>query len=164
MIDFGLQPCPMCGGEAEVARLIQDHDSESAVIKCTGCGLSLEWETEIKVSVSRSGKRTRARAGMNAIEAWNRRCMCDTCGAKKLAEHAERVAALPNCNDCGHRGDCGHVPKTGEMVRINCPLWAPMPKVISSRSCRTCHHASFCKHYDHDGSPTDCIHWEPLEE
>lgn len=39
----------------------------------------------------------------------------------------KRVLNLPNCNDCGHqaRNTCGHCPRFGADIRINCPLWKP---------------------------------------
>ena len=124
MFDFGLKPCPLCGGEAEVARLTQGHDHLDAVIKCTDCGLTLEWENEIKVSISRSGKRTAVKAGLDPIEAWNRRnCEdCEICGYKL---HSDRVGNLHDCNDCG-RCDCDYMPPPGADTRINCPLWRAM--------------------------------------
>ena len=73
MFNFGLLPCPMCGGEPFVERLTQGPEELSAVIKCTRCGLTLEGETEIKVAVSRSGKRTTVKTSLDPIEAWNRR-------------------------------------------------------------------------------------------
>lgn len=36
---------------------------------------------------------------------------------------ADRVSKQNNCNNCGKKGTCEHVPKWGEPVRINCPLW-----------------------------------------
>ena len=123
MIDFGLLPCPLCEGEAEVARLTQGPEELSAVIKCTDRGLTLEWETEIKVSISRSGQRTRAKAGLDPIEAWNRREWCKNCGEHI---HSEAVAKLPNCMDCGAAATCEYIPKPGQMARINCPLWRAM--------------------------------------
>lgn len=125
MIDFGLEPCPMCGGEAEVAMLSQGPEELKAVIRCTACGLTLNWETEIKVGVSRSGKRTVAKAGPDPIEAWNRRTGgngCEKCGSKF---HSDAVSCLPNCNDCGSSRDCEYMPEPGQMARINCPLWRP---------------------------------------
>lgn len=123
MIDFGLLPCPLCGGEPEVARLTQGPEEFTAVIKCTDCGLTLEWETEIKVGVSRSGKHTAVKAGLDPIEAWNQRTNdCKNCSEKFLAE---QINKLPNCNDCGAAKVCEHIPKPGAHARINCPLWQP---------------------------------------
>lgn len=119
MIDFGLLPCPLCGGEPEVARLTQGPEQQSGVIKCTDCGLTLEWETEISVSISRSGKHTAAKAGPDIIEAWNRRTAYDNC---VHIEFADTMVKTPNCHSCG-AFDCEHRPQPGEMVRINCPLW-----------------------------------------
>ena len=119
MFDFGLFPCPLCGGEPEVAMLAQGPETQSAVIKCTDCGLTLEWKTEIKVGVSRSGKRTPVKAGLDPIEAWNRRSDCENC---VHIEYADQVAKLPNCHSCG-AFDCEHRPNEGETIRINCPLW-----------------------------------------
>lgn len=125
MIDFGLLPCPLCGGEPEVARLTQGPEIQSGVIKCTDCGLTLEWETEIKVSISRSGKHTAAKAGPDIIEAWNRRTDCTACLHMENAKTIDKLYKLPSCNSCG-AFDCGHRPNEGEMVRINCPLWRAM--------------------------------------
>lgn len=36
---------------------------------------------------------------------------------------ADRVSKQHNCNDCGKKGTCEHMPKLGETARINCPLW-----------------------------------------
>lgn len=126
MIDFGLKPCPLCGGEAELARLTQSSEHQSGVIKCTDCGLTLEWETDIKVTVSRTGKRTTVKAGPNLIEAWNRRQECTDCENCGYKIHSDMVAALPNCNDCGNLRNCEHEPKVGGYARINCPLWREM--------------------------------------
>lgn len=131
MIDFGLKPCPLCGGEAEVARLTQGPKELSAVIRCTDCGLTLDWQTEIKTSVSRTtGKHTTAKAGPDPIEAWNRReCRgladCELCQICSIKIYADQVAALHDCNDCGVHG-CVYRPHPGEHVRINCPLWRAM--------------------------------------
>lgn len=122
MFDFGLKPCPLCGGEAEVARLTQGPEECSAVIRCTGCGLTLDWRTKIKVGVSRSGKHTAVEVGPDPIEAWNRREMCQGCADKR---YAKMMIEMPNCNDCGV-ADCPHMPACGESVRLNCPLWRPM--------------------------------------
>ena len=129
MFDFGLKPCPLCGGEAEVARLTQGPEECTGVIKCTACGLTLEWETEIKVVISRTGKRTRVKAGLDPIEAWNRRegmeASTDNCQNCSYLLHVKEVAELPSCNDCGLY-DCKYRPDLGKMCRINCPLWRPM--------------------------------------
>ena len=122
MIDFGLKPCPMCGGTADVVRLTQTDEELSAVIKCSSCGLTLDWSTEIKVGISRSGRRTVQQADIGPIEAWNRRHMCDNCGAKI---HSDQVLALGTCNDCGASAGCQYMPHLGEMARINCPHWKP---------------------------------------
>lgn len=117
MIDFGLSPCPLCGQEAEVETLTQGPEHLAAVIKCTGCGLTLNWETDIKVGISRSGKRTTVKAGPDPIEAWNRRAD----GGYK--SYYDQVAHLPSCNNCGKAQSCEYCPKPGEVARINCPLW-----------------------------------------
>lgn len=119
MIDFGLKPCPLCGGEPEVARLTQGPEEMTAVIKCTACGLTLEWETEIKVGISRSGKRTRIKAGPDPIEAWNQRHMCDNCGDRSLSQQVQK---MHDCNDCDNES-CAHKPQPGEHTRINCHMW-----------------------------------------
>jgi predicted RNA-binding Zn-ribbon protein involved in translation (DUF1610 family) len=105
-----------------VARLTQGPEELTGVIRCTACGLTLEWETEIKVSVSRTGRRIREQQGPDPIEAWNRRQgpNCESCGVRN---YAENINMLHNCNDCGQRNDCEHLPEPGQMARINCPLW-----------------------------------------
>lgn len=130
MIDFGLKPCPLCGREAEVARMAQGPEHQSAVIKCTDCGLTLEWETEIKVVQSRTGKRTVVKVGLDPIEAWNQRQgmeACEVCGYKI---HSDQVAALSNCNNCGIAAVCDYMPTIGTHTRINCPLWQPQESEV----------------------------------
>lgn len=123
MIDFGLNPCPLCGGEAEVARLTQGPEELSAVIKCTDCGLTLEWKTKIKVGISRvTGRKTAEKVGLDPVEAWNRRT-CENCGHKI---HSDAINALNNCNDCGNLKGCEYAPPYGATARINCPLWRAM--------------------------------------
>ena len=122
MIRIDLEPCPLCGGEAMVEQLTASSEYiQSATIKCATCGLTLRWETVCREVQSRSGKRS-IQIGMDPIAAWNRREMCGTCPNKL---HTEKVAFLPNCNDCGAAHDCEYIPKLGEMARINCPLWKP---------------------------------------
>lgn len=122
MIDFGLEACPLCGGEAEIVALAQGPEHLDATIKCTDCGLTLVWKTEFAASVSRSGKKVVEQIGPDPIQAWNRRVVpnCAECGH---LYHSKEVAALPNCNDCGSLRACRYAPKPGEMARINCPLW-----------------------------------------
>lgn len=38
-------------------------------------------------------------------------------------ESYESLLDLPNCNNCGILKTCKYMPKLGEYVRINCPLW-----------------------------------------
>lgn len=40
-----------------------------------------------------------------------------------LKSFCDRIARLPDCNDCGKRKDCQHRPGWGAATRINCPLW-----------------------------------------
>ena len=126
MIDFGLKPCPLCGGAAQVEHLTSSVEKFDAVISCAVCGLTLKWKTEIKVGISRSGKHTAVKAGPDPIEAWNRRSGCDDCDNCGARLHSDQVSKLPNCNDCGAARDCVYIPKLGQMARINCPLWRPM--------------------------------------
>ena len=35
----------------------------------------------------------------------------------------ERVSNMPNCNTCGKKISCEYVPRLGDDVRFNCPLW-----------------------------------------
>ena len=122
MIEFGLKPCPLCGGEPEVARLTQGPEELTAVIKCTECGLTLDWETDVRVGTSRTdGHKTVVKVGLDPIEAWNRRHNhpCENCGHKI---YSDRVAAMNDCNNCGAAA-CEYRPRPGEAVRINCPLW-----------------------------------------
>lgn len=46
--------------------------------------------------------------------------LCSGCSYKA---YYARVAAQNDCNDCGDRRTCQHVPQPGGIVRINCPLW-----------------------------------------
>lgn len=38
-------------------------------------------------------------------------------------QYALNVQSYNDCNTCGKK-QCEYKPKCGEMVRINCPLWA----------------------------------------
>ena len=46
--------------------------------------------------------------------------LCRDCGYKS---YYASVAAQNDCNDCGAKRTCNHVPQPGGIVRINCPLW-----------------------------------------
>ena len=37
-------------------------------------------------------------------------------------QYYQRISTLKDCNNCG-RKECEFMPKPGETVRINCPLW-----------------------------------------
>lgn len=43
-------------------------------------------------------------------------------------DYTERIAHLPNCNDCGWGTGCMYAPRLGEQVRINCPHWKEKQK------------------------------------
>ena len=46
--------------------------------------------------------------------------------AADCIQYYERIASLPNCNDCSNaEKGCMYLPKWGEPVRINCPHWVP---------------------------------------
>ena len=46
--------------------------------------------------------------------------------AADCIRYYERIATLPNCNDCGMSSKgCMYLPTWGEEVRINCPHWIP---------------------------------------
>lgn len=45
---------------------------------------------------------------------------CCICGYKA---HSLMVRRLHDCNDCGKKRTCEHVPRLGADVRINCHLW-----------------------------------------
>lgn len=47
----------------------------------------------------------------------------DLAEALNKAAEFDHIMALPNCNGCRKQKECEHVPKWGERVRINCPLW-----------------------------------------
>lgn len=44
-------------------------------------------------------------------------------GIVNILDYAEHVSQLPGCNTCGSSRDCKHLPRMGQMQRINCPLW-----------------------------------------
>ena len=46
--------------------------------------------------------------------------LCHGCSYKA---YYARGAAQHDCNDCGSRRTCQYVPRLGDTVRINCPLW-----------------------------------------
>ena len=43
--------------------------------------------------------------------------------AMDCVQYFHRISKLPNCNTCGKKDTCPHVPKPGESVRINCFDW-----------------------------------------
>ena len=43
--------------------------------------------------------------------------------AADMISLGERIEKLPTCNDCAKQRTCEYVPKWGETVRINCPLY-----------------------------------------
>ena len=43
--------------------------------------------------------------------------------AADCIQYYDRVSRLPDCNDCGKNPGCKYLPKPGEQVRINCPLY-----------------------------------------
>ena len=43
--------------------------------------------------------------------------------AADCIRYYERVTSYHDCNDCGKKKTCRHVPRLGELTRINCPLW-----------------------------------------
>lgn len=49
-------------------------------------------------------------------------------GLIDMIDYYERVASLPDCNDCGGNNMCMYAPKPGQQVRINCPLWSGTQK------------------------------------
>ena len=38
--------------------------------------------------------------------------------------YAESTMDSGDCNNCGKVLRCAYIPKPGQLVRINCPLWA----------------------------------------
>ena len=45
---------------------------------------------------------------------------CEDCEYKI---YSQRISALPDCNTCAHQRTCPHVPRWGEIVRINCHMY-----------------------------------------
>lgn len=42
--------------------------------------------------------------------------------------YMDQICNLHDCNDCGIKNECQYLPKLGDAVRINCPLWKPKQK------------------------------------
>lgn len=40
-----------------------------------------------------------------------------------LSVYYDRMAELPDCNDCAKKRDCEYLPEWGATTRVNCPLW-----------------------------------------
>lgn len=43
-----------------------------------------------------------------------------------ICDHARlgyEISTFHSCNDCGVKRECEYLPKPGEFVRWNCPLW-----------------------------------------
>lgn len=80
MIDFGLKPCPLCGGKARVEWLREGREVMDAVISCVSCGLRLEWYTDFVTARPFDTYREGAiiiKRGLDPFEAWNRRAKHD---------------------------------------------------------------------------------------
>lgn len=63
-----LEPCPLCGGKAIIDSFNTAPHGDFTTIKCTVCGLTLDWTTDYYFS-----RIARVRSNLTAIEAWNRR-------------------------------------------------------------------------------------------
>lgn len=63
-----LKPCPLCGGEAKIESFSSAPHGDFVTIKCTGCGLTLDWTTDYYYS-----NIARVHANLTATQAWNRR-------------------------------------------------------------------------------------------
>lgn len=74
-----LNPCPFCGGKAEIAEVELNSDSGCTTIVCRSCGVKLEWIQEFYIHEIKnpiSGElldMVRTAHNMSAIDAWNRR-------------------------------------------------------------------------------------------
>lgn len=73
LADTHLEPCPLCGGEAQIESITRTPDTFSATIKCLLCGLRLEWSQPIAVGVNLNGSKIFVPLDINPFEAWNRR-------------------------------------------------------------------------------------------
>lgn len=75
-----LEPCPCCGGEANIVEMILGYDEETITVKCQGCGLRLtKNRKQIKKQVwdPTLQRHRMAPSGLyleeSAIDLWNRR-------------------------------------------------------------------------------------------
>lgn len=63
-----LKPCPLCEAPARIISWKIGLDSEETEIRCTGCGLTLNWEQRFVLS-----RGMRVNADPDFRTAWNRR-------------------------------------------------------------------------------------------
>lgn len=47
----------------------------------------------------------------------------EKCNGCPLKDAYEQLKGLHDCNDCSYKYGCDYMPKYGQIVRINCPLW-----------------------------------------
>lgn len=71
--DIHLEPCPLCGGTAQIEEIKRTSDTFDATIVCSLCGLRLEWSQTIVVAMNYNGSKVYIPTSINPIEAWNRR-------------------------------------------------------------------------------------------
>lgn len=71
--DTHLEPCPLCGGRAEIEDIKRTADTFDATIVCILCGLRLEWSQPIVVGINFDGSKVYVPLDVNPFEAWNRR-------------------------------------------------------------------------------------------
>lgn len=72
-----LKPCPLCGSEAQMVWLNSGRALMDALIRCTRCGLTLEWHTEFfinpPINIDTGGRPIIMKVSLDPFEAWNRR-------------------------------------------------------------------------------------------
>lgn len=74
-----LDPCPLCGGRAELESFSRGDGYCSATIACEVCGLTLEYSQEFVSTTQLSGKTIYVPITIDPFEAWNRRTPCKKC-------------------------------------------------------------------------------------
>ncbi len=63
-----LKPCPLCGAPARITGWKIGMDREETEVRCTGCGLTLNWTQHFVRSSTK-----RVNEGPDFRAAWNRR-------------------------------------------------------------------------------------------